>query len=111
MAVFLLLANVAAIVVTGIFSGGEESAGPFAGLWGLELSEAHDVLFRVLQVLVALHVLGVIIETVKAKDALVPAMITGVKRRCGDEQARTQNAPAGLRSCSLRRWEWARRLP
>ena len=50
-AVFLLLAVVAGVVVTGLFSGGEDNAGPFAGLWGLELSDAHEVLFRVLQAL------------------------------------------------------------
>lgn len=85
LAVFLLLSTVAAVVVTGLFSGGEENAGPFAGLWGLELSEAHEILFRVLQGLVVMHVLGVAVETLKAKDALVPAMITGVKRRRIDE--------------------------
>lgn len=84
-AVFLLLAIVTGVVVTGLFSGGEESAGPFAGLWGLELSEAHEVLFRVLQGLVVIHVLGVVVESLKAKDALVPAMITGSKRRRADE--------------------------
>lgn len=84
-AVFLLLAVIAGIVVSGLFSGGEDNAGPFAGVWGLELSEVHEVLFRVLQALVVVHVLGVIVETVKAKDALVPAMITGSKRRRPDE--------------------------
>ncbi len=84
-AVFLLLAITAGTVVTGLFSGGEESAGPFAGLWGLELSEIHEGLFRVLQALVAVHVLGVIVESVMAKDALLPAMITGAKRRRADE--------------------------
>ena len=85
LAVFLLLVSVAVVVVTGLFSGGEESTGPFAGRWGLELSGAHDASFRVLQALVAIHVLGVIVETMKAKDALVPAMITGFKRRRADE--------------------------
>lgn len=85
LAVFLLLANVAAIVVTGLFSGGEDNSGPFAGVWGLELSELHEVAFRVLQALVALHILGVVVETMKARDALVPAMITGKKRRRSDE--------------------------
>lgn len=84
-AVFLLLAVVAGVVVTGLFSGDESNAGPFAGLWGLELSEAHEALFRVLQGLVVVHVLGVVVESVKAKDALVPAMITGSKRRRADE--------------------------
>lgn len=84
-AVFLLLAVVAGVVVTGLFSGSEESSGPFVGLWGLELSEAHEVLFRVLQGLVVVHVLGVVVESVKAKDALVPAMVTGSKRRRAEE--------------------------
>jgi len=84
-AVLLLLAVVAGVVVTGLFSSDEGNAGPFAGLWGLELSDAHEVLFRVLQGLVVIHVLGVVVEALKAKDALVPAMITGSKRRRADE--------------------------
>lgn len=84
-AVFLLLLNVAVIVATGLFSGGEDNAGPFANVWGLELSEVHETAFRVLQGLVLVHLLGVLIETIKAKDALVPAMITGWKRRRADE--------------------------
>lgn len=84
-AVYLLLATVAGVVVTGLFSGGEHNAGPFAGMWGVELSEAHEALFRVLQVLVGIHLLGVVVETVLAKDALVPAMISGSKRRRADE--------------------------
>lgn len=84
-AVFLLLLNVAALVVTGLFSGGEDNAGPFAGMWGLQLSEVHETLFRVLQALVVVHVLGVVVESWKSKDALVPALITGRKRRGVDE--------------------------
>lgn len=84
-AVFFLLLNVATVVGTGLFSGGEDNSGPFAGAWGLELSEAHEVAFRVLQALVALHIIGVVVETLKAKDGLVPAMITGKKRRRPDE--------------------------
>jgi cytochrome b len=81
LAVLLLLATVAGVVITGLFSGGEENAGPFAGMFGMQLSGAHEALFRVLQALVIIHVLGVIVESVKTKDALVPAMITGSKRR------------------------------
>jgi cytochrome b len=84
-AVFLLLLNLAVLVATGLFSGGEHNAGPFAGVWGLQLSEVHEAAFRVLQALVAIHVLGVVVETLKAKDALVPAMITGRKTRRADE--------------------------
>jgi cytochrome b len=84
-AVFLLLAVVAAVVFTGLFSGGENASGPFAGVWGLELSEVHELLFRVLQGLIVVHLLGVLVESLKAKDALVPAMITGKKVRRDDE--------------------------
>ena len=85
LAVFLLLATITIIVATGLFSGGEDNAGPFAGMWGLELSSVHDIAFRVLQGLTIVHVLGVVFETIKAKDALVPAMVTGSKRRRADE--------------------------
>jgi cytochrome b len=85
LAVILLLLNIAVIVFTGLFSGGEDNAGPFAGVLGLELSEAHEIAFRVLQALVVVHVLGVAVETLRAKDALVPAMITGWKRRMSHE--------------------------
>lgn len=84
-AAFLLLAITAGIVFTGLLSGGEANAGPFAGLWGLELSEVHEALFRALQALVVIHILGVVVESFKTKDALVPAMITGAKRRGPDE--------------------------
>ena len=71
-AVFLLLAVVAGVVVTGLFSGSDENSGPFVGRWGLELSEAHEVLFRVLQGLVIIHVLGVVVEFGKPRTRLCP---------------------------------------
>jgi cytochrome b len=84
-AVFLLLAAVSACVITGLFSSGEDLAGPFVGQFGLDMSEVHEGTFRVLQALVALHLLGVVVESLLAKDALVPAMITGRKTRRADE--------------------------
>lgn len=87
LAVFLLLLTTAGIVITGLFSGEERLAGPFAGMGGLELSELHEVLFRILQGLIIIHILGVIAETLLSKDALVPAMITGRKKRRADESA------------------------
>lgn len=96
-AVFLLLANVTIIVATGLFSGGEDNAGPFAGMWGLELSEIHEGAFRVLQGLTILHVAGVVVESFASKDALVPAMFTGSKTRRADEpgnDAKRASVPA-----------------
>lgn len=85
LAVFLLLLNVAVVVASGLFSSGEGRTGPFAGLWGLDLSEIHEASFRLLQGLVVVHLFGVVIETFRTRDALIPAMITGVKRRRVDE--------------------------
>jgi cytochrome b len=78
-AVVLLLAMVSSVVITGLFSSSDDLRGPFARA-GLDLSDAHESLFRVLQALVVLHVLGVAIESWKARDNLVAAMITGRKR-------------------------------
>lgn len=77
--------HTALLVVTGLFSGGEDNGGPFAGYWGLNLAETHEALFRVLQGLVVIHLAGVALTSVKTKDALVPAMITGAKTRRGNE--------------------------
>lgn len=84
LAVFLLLLTTGFIVVTGLFSGEGEMRGPLSG-FGPDLSEAHEVAFRILQVLVVIHILGVIFETVKARDPLVPAMIRGWKLRKAEE--------------------------
>lgn len=96
-AVFMLFAVIVAITFTGLFSEGEGGSGPFAGLWGLELSDWHEPVFRVLQVLVVVHVLGVIVESWKAKDALLPAMFSGRKRRRADEPG-VDAKPAGVRA-------------
>jgi cytochrome b len=85
LAVFALLALVSALVVTGLFSGGDEMAGPFVGMGGLNMAEVHEALFRVLQALVVLHLVGVAIESWLSRDRLVPAMISGAKRRRADE--------------------------
>ncbi len=84
-AVFLLLASVSACVITGLFSSGEGLSGPFVTMFGLDMTEIHELAFRALQALVALHLLGVVAESWLARDALVPAMITGRKtRRTGE---------------------------
>jgi cytochrome b len=87
-AVYLLLANVAVIVATGLFSAGDDNAGPFAVWAGANLSDLHEVAFRVLQVLVSLHLIGVLVEGVATKDALARAMITGLKSRSDTEDAK-----------------------
>jgi cytochrome b len=85
LAVFALLTLVTALVTTGLFSGGDEAAGPFVGIGGLNMAEVHEALFRVLQALVMLHLIGVAIESWLSRDGLVPAMLSGAKRRRADE--------------------------
>ncbi len=96
-AVVLLVAIVSSVVITGLFSSSDDLRGPFSSA-GVDLSDAHEVLFRVLQALVAMHILGVARESWKAKDNLVAAMITGRKRLGAGEagaDART-GRPAAL---------------
>lgn len=103
-AVFLLLGVSAVVVASGLFSGDEGFVGPYAGLWGLELSDLHETAFRVLQGLVAVHLVGVAFESWKTRDALVPAMVTGAKTRRADEvgqDARKSGAVALLVSLAL----------
>jgi cytochrome b len=84
-AVFFLLVNLIVIAATGLMSAGEHNTGPFAGASGEAFAEAHEAAFRVLQVLVSAHLIGVVVETLATRDALVPAMITGYKSRRADE--------------------------
>jgi cytochrome b len=84
LAVLLLLLTTVVIVATGLFSGDDEMRGPLSGLRP-DLEDAHEIAFRVLQALVVVHILGVIVETLRARDPLVPAMIRGWKARRVDE--------------------------
>lgn len=87
-AVFLLLAVVVLCIVTGLFSSGDGLSGPFSASTAFEVSELHELSFRLLQGLVALHLIGVVLESWLSRDALVPAMITGRKaRRAGEPGA------------------------
>jgi cytochrome b len=81
LSVLLLLASVAFVVVTGLFSAGDEGpGGPFAGRFGLELSGLHEPAFRILQAVVVLHLLGVVVTSLAGRENLVAAMVTGFKR-------------------------------
>lgn len=102
-AVLVMLGLVAAIVVTGLFNDGEHNAGPFAGALG-DIGELHELLFRLLQGVIVIHLIGVAFETLKTKDALVPAMISGAKTRRADEpgtDARQAGAAAFLGALAL----------
>lgn len=88
LSVLLLLASVSFVVVTGLFSAGDEGpSGPLAGKFGLDLSDLHEPAFRVLQAVVVLHLLGVVITSIVSRDNLLAAMVTGSKRRRPDTTA------------------------
>ena len=83
--VVLLLILVSATVVTGlIVYGGEEQAGPLAGMvsWATaeNLEDAHELLANVTLGFVAVHVVAVIYASVVYRENLVRSMITGYKR-------------------------------
>lgn len=85
-AVLLLLGVSAVTVITGLMSAPHDGGAATLNLPGApNLAEAHEILFRILQALVALHVLAVVFVSIKTRDGLVPAMITGAKRRRADE--------------------------
>lgn len=88
LSVLLLLVSVSVVVVTGLFSAGDEGpGGPLAGRFGWDLSSLHEPAFRILQGVVALHLLGVLVTSLVSRDNLVAAMITGSKRRRPDAHA------------------------
>ena len=102
LAVLLMLLTITAIVITGLCSSSDERAGPFAVLLDINLSELHEDVFRVLQGLVALHLAGVAYVSWKTRDGLIPAMITGRKRRRADEHAKdAQPASGGVFALAL----------
>jgi len=97
LSVMVLLLAVSAVVVTGLFSAGDEGpGGPLAGLFGWELSELHEIAFRVLQALVVLHLVGVAVTSFASRENLIGAMVSGLKRRRPNAQAsHARRASAG----------------
>ncbi len=81
LAVIALLLVVSVVVATGLMSEGEQEGGPLALVFGVNLAELHEGSFRVLQGLVALHLIGVGVTSWATRDNLTVAMITGRKAR------------------------------
>jgi len=83
-AIFLMLLLGIAVTVTGMLTlGGEERHGLFVGLMtigtGFVFHEIHEVLAWVMLAVVALHLVGVIVESLYHRENLIMAMITGYK--------------------------------
>jgi cytochrome b len=91
--VVTLLAMVLATATAGLFSATRRGqGGPFAGLLGGEgLSGIHETLGNLMIFLVILHLCGVALHYLVARDNIIGAMITGRKRL--DAAAATAEPP------------------
>jgi cytochrome b len=83
--VLLLLLFVAATVITGlIVYGGEQQAGPLAGLFTEATAEAveewHEVFANITLGLIVVHIAAVVLASFAYRENLVRAMVTGYKR-------------------------------
>lgn len=84
--VVLLLLFVAATVITGlVVYGGDQQAGPLAGMFteqtGEEMEEVHEVLANITLALVIAHIAAVVLASFAHRENLIGAMVTGYKRR------------------------------
>lgn len=94
--VVLMLAVLSLVVLTGLFSGGEEGQGGAVLILlpagrGEAWSDVHEVLGNFVIVLVAIHVLGVLTDWLLTGENLIRAMITG--RKDIDETAAEREMP------------------
>jgi cytochrome b len=84
--VVLLFAMLAAVVGTGlVVYGGEEQAGPLAGMVTAHTAEVveawHELLANITLVLIFVHIAAVVLASFVYKENLVGAMVSGYKRR------------------------------
>jgi len=85
--VILLLFSLLMTTTCGILLlGAEEQAGPVAhwftqsgGFWGDALEELHEFFANFTLLLVFIHIIGVLVESLIHKENLVSAMLTGFK--------------------------------
>ncbi len=83
-AIYGMLIFLAVIVISGIMSlGGDEGQGILANWTGVEfgslVADIHNGLASLMAWLVAVHILGVVVESYLHKENLSKSMITGVK--------------------------------
>lgn len=84
--VMLLLLFLAATVVTGlVVYGGDQQAGPLAGMFtqdtGEAMEEVHEVIANITLALVLAHIAAVVFASFVHRENLVRAMVTGYKRQ------------------------------
>lgn len=80
--ILALIGVLTALVVTGLLvQGGEEKQGPFAGITSYAVGSAaktvHSALVWLLLAMIALHITGVLVETLVFRQPILRAMITG----------------------------------
>jgi len=83
--VFLLLLFLAATVITGlVVYGGDQQAGPLAGMFteqtGEAMEEVHEVVANITLGLVIAHIAAVLLASFAHRENLIGAMVTGYKR-------------------------------
>ena len=84
--VILLLIFLAATVVTGlVVYGGDQQAGPLAGMFtektGEAMEEWHEVVANIALALIFVHIAAVVLVSFAHRENLVRAMVTGYKRK------------------------------
>ena len=84
MVILLLIFLVVAVVTGLIVYGGEQQAGPLAGVFTEETGEAveewHEVSANITLALILVHIAAVILASFVYRENLVRAMVTGYKR-------------------------------
>jgi len=84
--VIVLLVFLAATVITGlVVYGGDQQAGPLAGMFtknvGESFEEVHEVIANITLALIFFHVSAVVLASFVHHENLVRAMVTGYKRK------------------------------
>ncbi|HEX5931549.1 MAG TPA: cytochrome b/b6 domain-containing protein [Methyloceanibacter sp.] len=83
--VILLMVFLTATVITGlVVYGGDQQAGPLAGMFtedtGEATEEVHEVLANITLALVIAHIAAVVLASFAHRENLIGAMVTGYKR-------------------------------
>jgi cytochrome b len=80
LAIFVIIAVLVGTLYTGLFGGGEE---------------LHETFANLVLLVAALHVVGVIVESLLTGENLIPAMIHGRKNLPADAEGAHDSKPAG----------------